>query len=305
MTGFNLRGPQPDEENPIGNPKFPGRTGSYGANYLGHMTVTYNDSFIKTYNMANRQSPFFKKRETMNMPTFEEQIETKFLKRYGPSTKPTSRSRQGTGVWAYTETLFVTYVGPDDIMQTFDDELKDKGSVSMEENLEAYMAGLEKLYGAGARNFLLVNYPQLENAPGIKNYGDAVGESKAYWRLGASIVQYNARLAFLGHMFAEKHPDANVFVFNTHKASLTVRLEPTRFPETAMYNHLFGYCFPYADDIWWVETAKVFDPGCTDGLINYFWRDEFHYSEPFQQLMARLMVELLNSPDQRLPQEFY
>lgn len=118
-------------------------------------------------------------------------------------------------------------------------------------------------------------------------------------------MQYNSRLAFLAHRFGEAHSDVNIWMYNTHKTSLTVRLEPTRFPETRMYNHLFGYCFPYADDVWWVATEYVFDPGCTDGLINYLWRDEWHYSEPFQRLMAKQIVELLQSPEQRLPLEFY
>lgn len=40
-------------------------------------------------------------------------------------------------------------------------------------------------------------------------------------------------------------------------------------------------------------------------MTQYLWRDEFHYSEPFQRLMAKQIVELLLSPDQRLPMEFY
>lgn len=143
-TGFNLRGPQPDEENPIGNPAFPGRTGSYGANYLGHMTVSFNQSFIRTYNMANKFSPFFHNTEIMKMPSFGEQIEGKFLRRYGPSTKLTSRGR-GSGVWSQVETLFVVYIGPDDIMQNFEDELESRGTVGMEDNIKAYMEGLEKV----------------------------------------------------------------------------------------------------------------------------------------------------------------
>lgn len=109
------------------------------------MTVTYNQSFIKTYNMANKWSPFFAKSEKMKLAPFHEQINNKFLKRYGPSTKPTLRSRQGNGVWGYLETLFVLYVGPDDIMHSFGDELLAKGASSVEENFKAYADGLEKV----------------------------------------------------------------------------------------------------------------------------------------------------------------
>lgn len=82
----------------------------------------------------------------MKMPSFQEQIDGKFLKRYGTSTKPTARSRQGSGDWSYVESLFVLYIGADDIMQTFGDELESKGSVAMEDNLHSYLEGVNKVH---------------------------------------------------------------------------------------------------------------------------------------------------------------
>ena len=51
-TNFTLNGAQPDYDNPLGNPPFPGATSSDGPNYIDFLTSTYNETFIKTYNLA-------------------------------------------------------------------------------------------------------------------------------------------------------------------------------------------------------------------------------------------------------------
>lgn len=122
-TGFNPHGPQPDEDNPIGNPAWPGRTASYGPNYLGHMIMTYRENYMSLYNFANKNSPFEAPiaGTTTGLPlSFAQQIDQKFLRRYGTSNKQYATS-SGWGSWAQAESLFVIYVGMDDILAKFKD----------------------------------------------------------------------------------------------------------------------------------------------------------------------------------------
>jgi len=52
MTSFNALGPVPNDENPLGNPPFPGLTAVGGTNWVGYVTKTFNRSLLYTYNYA-------------------------------------------------------------------------------------------------------------------------------------------------------------------------------------------------------------------------------------------------------------
>ena len=118
--------------------------------------------------------------------------------------------------------------------------------------------------------------------------------------LGADIVQYNGRLAFMAHRFAETHPDASIFIFNNHAMSLRIKDDPTHYVETETIQKVEGYCYPYAESKWWAATKDVYDDLCTYPLDGYLWRDDYHH-----KLMARLIVEHLSDTKHRLPFEFY
>ena len=51
-TEFNITGQQPSSSNPIGNPPFPGWTSAGGANWIGNLVGTYNNSLLLNYNLA-------------------------------------------------------------------------------------------------------------------------------------------------------------------------------------------------------------------------------------------------------------
>lgn len=77
-----------------------------------------------------------------------------------------------------------------------------------------------------------------------------------------------------------------------------------------MVEKLEGYCYPYAEErpagqMAGLATRDVFDELCEVGMERWFWRDEMHHTEPYERLLARKIVELLDDPGQRLPYEFY
>lgn len=51
-TEFNITGQQPSSSDPIGNPPFPGWTSAGGANWIGNLVGTYNNSVLLNYNLA-------------------------------------------------------------------------------------------------------------------------------------------------------------------------------------------------------------------------------------------------------------
>lgn len=51
-TEFNITGEQPSSSNPLGNPPFPGWTSAGGANWIGNLVGTYNNSLLLNYNLA-------------------------------------------------------------------------------------------------------------------------------------------------------------------------------------------------------------------------------------------------------------
>lgn len=83
--------------------------------------MTFREGFVKTYNFANRGSPFEAPVAggDANAPmSFSQQIDAKFLRRYGTSNKMFEASA-GWGSWYQAESLFVVYVGMDDILAKF------------------------------------------------------------------------------------------------------------------------------------------------------------------------------------------
>lgn len=72
-----------------------------------------------------------------------------------------------------------------------------------------------------------------------------------------------------------------------------------------MYEKIEGYCYPYAEDWHRGETKDVVDDLCVTPMDHWFWRDDTHHTEPYEKLLARLVVEHLGDRGARLPLEFY
>ena len=113
-TNFTLTGPQPDSNNPLGNPPFPGATSSNGPNYIDFLTATYNESFIQSYNLAYggaTVNPFLV--PTLygaSVRTFLSQVEHNFLPLYANNTEVP---------WTSANSLFIIFFGINDCIQSY------------------------------------------------------------------------------------------------------------------------------------------------------------------------------------------
>lgn len=147
-------------------------------------------------------------------------------------------------------------------------------------------ANVLQIYEHGARNFLIVSTPCMEESPTVRMRDI----DKSFFTLGGQLVDFNGHLAFLAHQFAETHRDASVFFFDSYTLGIRVRGDPTAYPETSVFRRMEGFCWPYAER---KDELDTDDARCGDRLVNFYWRDGEHQTEPYHRLIARLMVELM------------
>ena len=103
-TSFNIYGPQPRRDAPLGNPEFPKLSASRGAKWPVYLTTKYNSSFVKTYCLAKGAS-VVDKSIAPKRPDLAGQIQKIFLPRWGSRNAST---------WQSDDTLFIIYMGVND-----------------------------------------------------------------------------------------------------------------------------------------------------------------------------------------------
>ncbi|KAK4695217.1 hypothetical protein P7C71_g2497, partial [Lecanoromycetidae sp. Uapishka_2] len=112
-TNFSILGAQPDANNPLGNPPYPGATSADGPNYVDFLTRTYNQSYIQTYNFGYGGSTIDPALVPSGFgPTiqsFEQQVNDEFLPNYVNNTDVP---------WASSNTLFSVFFGINDVTNT-------------------------------------------------------------------------------------------------------------------------------------------------------------------------------------------
>ncbi|KAL8963916.1 MAG: hypothetical protein Q9183_004849 [Haloplaca sp. 2 TL-2023] len=113
-TSFNIRGTQPNEENPLGNPPYPGSTSSNGPNYVDFLTTTYNQSFLRSYNLgyggATIDPSLVGSPYGYIVQSFRQQVEDQFLPFYATNS----------GVqWTGSNSLFTVFFGINDVILSY------------------------------------------------------------------------------------------------------------------------------------------------------------------------------------------
>lgn len=112
-TLFDIHGPQPNPENPLGNPPYPGSTSCNGPNYVDFLTTTYNRSYIETYNFGFggatidpllAPSPYGEV-----VQSFKQQVQYEFLPTYGD---------KAAVPWSSADSLFTIFFGINDVIRT-------------------------------------------------------------------------------------------------------------------------------------------------------------------------------------------
>lgn len=267
-TDFKPQKEQPSPTNPFGNPALP-KSSSIDQKWIHYLTMTYNSSAIRTYNMANYGA---------TMDGFVRFYHEHFMPHYGIA------NHTGAAGWNATNSLFATFFGINDVRRCTDQPLSKDDCGEIYASLFAiYGFLLEQLYTAGARNFLLLNIPPLDRMPFSRKWGHPVPPR--------AVAAWNAGLASLASDLSLGHADATVFLFDTHALFDEVIDDPKSYPETSLYKNTTDNCEEYKS----AGEKNDFDDVCGIQLERYLWHDALHPTTAVHEAMAAQIAQMLEA----------
>ncbi|KAI4288642.1 MAG: hypothetical protein L6R35_002095 [Caloplaca aegaea] len=274
-TSFNINGPQPSVENPLGNPAYPGATSANGPNYVDFLTTTYNQSFIRTFNLgyggATIDPSLVGSPYGLIVQSFRQQVQEEFV--------PTYATNSGVE-WTGSNSLFTVFFGINDVILSYGQ----RNSTLNFLLIKSYENYVQKLYAAGARNFLFMNVPPIDRSPGT-----LARDAATQARMAGYIGEFNFRLILLVYNFAVHYPDTTVWLFDTNW--LFTRLlnnGPGSFQETSGYVNVTDYCTAYQHG---TPTLTYLDPSCGVSVNAYLWLNDLHPTYPVHNLIASQIVQ--------------
>ncbi|KAH8656822.1 hypothetical protein BGZ61DRAFT_371930 [Ilyonectria robusta] len=279
-TGFDaIAGPQPNAVNPLGNPNEPyyGHTSSNGPNWIRQLTTKYNQSFIKTFNLACGGATVASSLIHPIHPEYLSLEQQKSVLDLSASGGPTPEHDS----WETCSTLFTFFLGINDAGLSY---AKESPSV-YDEYLAIYASLIDTIYAANGRHFLFLLVPPIDRSPLTTRQG-----RPASGRESIHIQAWNDGLSKLANDLRHNRPDASVFVFNTHALFSSVMDDATMFPETAIYCETTGFCEAYAMGTEAVDTQL---PGCLYSVNQYLWLNDLHPTYPIHDLLAKQITDML------------
>ncbi|KAI4105515.1 MAG: hypothetical protein LQ339_003357 [Xanthoria mediterranea] len=282
-TSFNIYGPQPNPQNPLGNPAYPGATSADGPNYVDFLTTTYNQSFIRTFNLgyggATIDPSLVGSPYGLIVQSFRQQVQEEFI--------PTYATNSGVE-WSGSNSLFTVFFGINAgaLLPLFDVILSytQRNSTLNFLLIKSYENLVHQLYAAGARNFLFLNVPPIDRSPGTLARDKAAQQSMAGY-----IGEFNFRLILLVYNLAVHYPATTVWLFDTNWLfSRLLDNGPLAFRETSGYANLTDYCVAYQHG---TPTLTSLDPSCGVPVNAYLWLNDLHPTYPVHNLIASEIVQ--------------
>ncbi|GAA5836060.1 hypothetical protein JCM9279_002181 [Rhodotorula babjevae] len=120
-------------------------------------------------------------------------------------------SRASRPRWSASSTLFSIFLGSNDV--AFRWWTGDSTAPHVQTTFAIFDAQVERLYGLGARHFLLFSVPPYERAPVVLAVNRLVGDVRV--KLGASIAAWNAVLRLYVREIPRRHPGASARLVDT------------------------------------------------------------------------------------------
>ncbi|THZ02257.1 hypothetical protein D6C85_07772 [Aureobasidium pullulans] len=275
-TGFNVSLAQPSPANPFGNPTYPGYTSSNGPNWIDYLTTTYNKSFIETINLAYGGATVDSALVAPYKPTVlsvKEQVETEYL--------PIYASQSSIFPWTSDDTLFTIFIGINDIGNSYSSQ-----NATLTPTIFSELSGLvDQLYSTGARNFLFLNVPPVDQSPLTQAAGPASQTLEA-----SAISDWNSRVVYLSKSLTHRHSDVTSFVFDTNKVFSRVIEHPRAYPQTCAYQNTTQYCEAYQNG---TPTPTSFNATCGVSVDKYLWLNSLHPTFRMHEAIASQIVKLI------------
>ncbi|KAI1332479.1 hypothetical protein F5Y16DRAFT_178744 [Xylariaceae sp. FL0255] len=248
QTGFNVTtGPLPDASNPLGNPPFPGYTTDNGNNWIDNLIAVYNKTLLLNYNFAYGGA-------TTNS-SLVAPYEVGVLSLVDQVTEFTDSiaSKPSTAPWTSSDSLFGVWMGVNDVGNSwYESNVTDILNAIM----TSYFDQMQILYDAGARNFLLLSVPPIQETPLMLASGATSDAEEA-----VVIEQYNDLLA------------TNLASFEASNSGITAQLVNTTIPFQTAIDDPTAYG---------AANATCYD---ADGTTCLWWNN-YHPGLAIQKLVA-------------------
>lgn len=283
-TGFKIRGQQPDEMNPLGNPEWPGQTSSNGPNWVDFLTTHYNQTFLRTLNFAEGGATVDGDLIRQFVPaihSFKTQVEKDYLPNYCPP--PSSFD------WKADDTLFASFFGINDVNNAW----QHSNTEVLDQDICEYADLIDKVYQSGARNFLFMKVPAFERSPLVVGHGD-----KAVNEEGQLINEFNANITRMAANLSSTYHDVSTFVFDTYRIYNQVMDDPCSHDESCSLKNTTEFCALYGED---TTDWYAFDEGCSISVDQYFWFNPLHPTFRIQNVTAKEVAKQLSSDNVHTP----
>ena len=205
-----------------------------GPNYVGYLTTKYNAGPLLTYNLASGGATVDTKLVKPYMPTVHslmDQVTKDYMPAYGVT--PTSRRR---AQWTSDNSLFIFFIGVNDVMNTY----SGKNSTLISKIFSEYADLVEKVYHSGARNFLFLDVPSLQNSPMSRKHPEGIATEVA------ALKNWGSRLGSLAQTLTTQHPDVMARTFSTYAVFDRINQNPKSYQQTSNLRDVTGFCQQYA-----------------------------------------------------------
>jgi len=282
-VGFNVSGIQPTAGNPLGNPPYPGYTSSNGPNWVDFLTITYNKSIIRTYDLAYGGATIDSNLIVPYEPTvisMKEQVLSEYIPIY--SSKP------NFAPWSASNSLFSFFIGINDVGNTYPEYAAGNRSRFDTDWIE-YARLVDRVYQTGARNFLFLNVPPVDKSPLTKDAGTTAVHQEA-----TEIKAWNERLLAMASNFTTTYSDASAFVFDTNRVFDKILANPRSFVQTRDLKNLTDYCVDYENG---TTAENTFVAECIYPVNEYFWLNSLHPTYSVHNATALELSKMLSSTD--------
>jgi len=265
------------------NSPDPGHTFSNGPNWVEFLTSTYNQTAVKTFNLAYDGATIDSALVPPYDPTVLSVVDqvSEFMDYL--ASKPTGAE------WNSTNSLFAIWIGINDLGSSVDwtniTQFQFYGTL-----MDRLFSQVDVLYHAGARDFLFLTAPPFHRAPYYLEEGP-----QAVAQMGTDIANYNTQLTQSVRNFKANHTDlGSVTVFDTQPIFNTL-LDEWR---TFGFVNVTGYCTAYENG---TPTITYQVEGCAP-VSTYFWLNQLHPVFTVHDILAKaISTALAGYPATQIP----
>ncbi|KAF3013731.1 hypothetical protein E8E14_006402 [Neopestalotiopsis sp. 37M] len=224
QTGFDINGTHPSAANPLGNPALPGYTASGGLDWVGFEVTKYNASLLLSYNLAYGGA-------TTDASLVAPYADTvlSFVDQVGEFSASLA-AKPDWAPWSADDTLVGVWMGVNDVGNTF-------WLSNMTDVLDAvttrYIEQLQVTYDAGARNFVVLTVPPIDQTP-LMLENDASSEAS----LVSAISTYNDFVSSKLDTFKSANSDVTTWIVDTSAPFYEAINNPTAYgaPNATCFN---------------------------------------------------------------------